>query len=333
MVGTVDASGLPEGRLVLSVLSGNHWREVRADWGEFGEQSTDSAIFSRSGRSLVVWGDRGWALYEVRTTGPRLVKRTPRASPAEDAAEDPLVLDVRALGSDDFLLLGADGVRRLDADGDLTSAHAPDCRDAREMRRSDCVAIEVSPKNGTAWMLRRDGTVTIWDPEDEHGRGTTRRLGLLSDDFQPLGLRFRDDGERVAVVLRDELVVANPATGVRDHRLPVRGHTMIGAYGSDGRIVLASGFGHGSSSDTELWSEHGEEPIAALGLLWPEGAWRTAGNALHYGTDWGIGKIPLDKDTLVKTLCGPLGDYDPRALRENLPPASYAKAPCSADLR
>ncbi|CCK31054.1 hypothetical protein BN159_6675 [Streptomyces davaonensis JCM 4913] len=330
VVGTVDASALLEGRLVLSVRGGNRWRELRADWGEFGMQSPDSAVFSRSGRALVAWGDMGWALYEVGTTGLRLVRKAPDGGPSPTG--DPLVRDIRALGSDDFLMLGAGGVQRLGADGGLTSAHAPDCGDPRVKSQAHCLAVEVSPKNGTAWVLRRDGTVTFWDPEDESGHATTRRLGLLPDDFQRLGMRFRDDGERLAVMLRDETVVVNPATGERDHQLPARGNTMIGAYGSDGRIVLASGFGHGAS-DAELWSEHGEEPIGSLGTLWSDGAWRIADNVLHYGTDWGIGTIPLDEGSLVKTLCGSLGDYDPRALREDLPPAAYAKAPCAADPR
>ncbi|MGW7297771.1 nSTAND1 domain-containing NTPase [Streptomyces sp. NPDC054829] len=319
MVGTARASALPEARLLISVRAGKHQRELHVTGTDFSE-GADSVVFSRSGRFLVIFGDTGWALYERRPTELRLVR---------EAKGAPSVRDIRSLDDDDFLVLGTDRVQRLDSRGDLTSAHAPDCDDGG--RRAPCLAIEVSPKDGTAWVLRQDGTVTFWDPEDAEGRRTTWRVGPLMDASHRLGLRFRDDGERLAVMLRDGLALLDPGTGQERRRLPVRQKPVIAAYGSDGRIVLASGYNSGSG--VELWSEDREKPEGLLDGLAEEGAWRIHNNVLHYGTEWGTWQIPLNPDALVKALCVPLTGYDPPTLRKDLPPASYEKAPCPAKPR
>ncbi|SBT92939.1 Trypsin-like peptidase domain-containing protein [Streptomyces sp. DI166] len=297
VVGEAHASALSEARLVIAVGTGKHRRQLRTKRAGFSADS-DSVVFSRSGRFLVAFGDTGWALFERGSTGLRLVRR------AIDVKADPAVRDVRSLSGDDFLVLGKGGVQRLDSRGDLASAHAPGCDDPES---SPCLAIEVSPRDGTAWVLRQDGTVTFWDPEEAEGRGTTWRLGPLRDEHHRLGLRFRDDGERVAVMLRDGLAVLDPDTGEELRRLPVGDQPVVRAYGADGHMVLTSV--HNSGSGAGLWSEEGEQAIGLLDGLWEESAWRIDEDGLHYGTDWGIWRIPLNPDALVKALCVPLADY------------------------
>ncbi|MDL2076706.1 serine protease [Streptomyces sp. GXMU-J15] len=313
VVGSAHASASSASRLVLSVVGGKHWRELRSGEG------FDSVVFSRNGRFLVVFGPTGWERYEVGPTallpaGKRL-----------EAKADAYVRDIRALGSGDFLVLGADGLQRIDSRGHLTPVHGHDCRDRRN--QAHCSAIEVSPKDGTVWVLRQDGTVTSWDPKDTRGDSTRLRLGPLADEFDRLGFRFRDDGERLAVMLRDELVLVDPDTG-RERRLPVRQQSMVSAYAADGQILLTY-----DDSSAELWSEDGDEAAGHWEGLWAHGAWRLDDDVLHYGTEWGTRRIPLNPDALVQALCVPLTGYNPPTLRKDLPPAAYEEAPCPAKPR
>ncbi|MBD0842449.1 serine protease [Streptomyces sp. TRM68416] len=326
VLGSSRASARDTDRITLSVLGGQRLRgrQVGSErpWS-FGEPS--GAVFSRDESRLAVWSDLGWALYKVRPTGLDVVRIHPdeRRSPEEN----PLARDIRPLGNEDFLMLGAKGVQRLDRDGLLTSAHAPDCREPRVRNPLRCLAVEVSPRDGTAWVLRRNGKITRWNPQDGSGRRTTRQLGLPPDHFDRRGMRFRDDGGHLAVLLRDAMVLIDPVTARGTRRVAVEKHGVIGAYGSDGRMVLVPPADY-SAEQVELWSEKRKEALGPLDAFWLYGAWRIVGDVLYHGNESGVWKIPLDSSVLAGTLCTVLGDHNPLARRADLPAAAHKGALC-----
>lgn len=326
-VGSTDSMAGEETRVVLSVLDGTRLRDHPVGGGEVtSDHGFGAPVFSGNGRFLVVWGrELGWELYEVRTDELHLI--TSHVKKPDSARPRSVVRGVRPLGKEDFLMLGAEGVQRIDRDGDVTSAHAPDCREPREKNPTHCLAVEVSPKDGTAWVLRRNGRLTSWEPDGGGERRTSGQLGVLADGPSRSGMRFREDGERLAVVLRDQTVLVDPATRQVTRQLPTSGHDAIGTYSRDGWMVLLPDLDD-DAAVTELWKEDGEEAVGRLGTLRYYGAWRIAGEVVHHGTESGVQNVPLDRDTLLDTLCDALGDYDPRSLHVGLDSAAQKGAPC-----
>ncbi|MEE1751178.1 trypsin-like peptidase domain-containing protein [Streptomyces sp. SP18CS02] len=308
VLGSSTASALPQLRFTVSVFAGERLREQRiTPVGVATTEHESRVVHSADGRRLVVWGKLGWVLYEVRATGLKPVKHHLEA-PA-DPDRDPVVRDVRALGGQDFLLLDKHGIRQLREDGRTAPVHAPDCGERNPRSVAYCLAIAVSPKaDGTAWMLRRDGTLTSWDPDDGGVRRHTVAVGLPADGFEPRGLRFRDDGKRLAVVLRDRTAVLDPATRQVEHRMPTPLMSGIVAYASDGHMVFVKKEeGVANFGKVEVWSDNGAEALADFGELWTEGAWRFDHGTLHTAGRWGSWVFPLDEDKLVARLCRALG--------------------------
>ncbi|MCX5562889.1 trypsin-like peptidase domain-containing protein [Streptomyces sp. NBC_00038] len=330
VLGSSTAHDLPKRQDTVSVFTGERLREQQVAPGSVAFFEFDgSIVHSADGRRLVVWGELGWVLYEVRATGLEPVAHQLEA-PA-DPEPDPVVRDVRALGGQDFLLLDKHGIRRLHGDGRMSSAHAPECGEPNPRSVTYCLAVAVSPKqDGTAWVLRRDGTLTSWDPDDDGVRRHTVTVGLPADGFRPQGLRFRDDGNRLAVVVRDWTTVLNPVSRRVEHRMPTPLMTGIVAYAGNGHMVFVKLEGNATNvGNVEVWSDDGAAALADFGKFWTNGAWRFAHGALHAAGRWGSWSFPLDDDTLVTRLCRALGDYDPPHLHKDARPNSYRGSPCA----
>ncbi|MFE5894859.1 trypsin-like peptidase domain-containing protein [Streptomyces sp. NPDC056462] len=328
VLGSSTASALPQQRFTVSVFAGERLREQRVAPGVASNVHKIRVVHSADGRRLVVWGELGWVLYEVRATGLEPVEH--HLEDPVDPDRDPVVRDVRALNGQDFLLMDKHGIRQLRGNGRMASAYAPDCGETNPHSIAYCLAVAVSPKqDGTAWLLRKDGTLTSWDPDDGGERRHTLSVGLPADGFDPRGLRFRDDGKRLAVVLRDRTALLDPATRRVESRMPTPLMSGVVAYADDGHMVFVKREeGVTNFGKIEVWSDDGTEPLADLGELWTEGAWRFDNGTLHTAGRWGSWSFPLDEDTLVVRLCRILGDYNPPRLHERVRRGSYRGTPC-----
>ncbi|MET9441117.1 serine protease [Streptomyces sp. NPDC006610] len=329
-LGSSSASSRSQRRDTVSVFSNGGLRGERVTPSGVSAYEWDgSVVYSADGRRLVVWGDRGWALYSVTSRG--LDPVTQQLEPPADTETNPAVRDVRPLGGGDFLLLDARGVRRLQGNGRLSSAHAPACRERNPRSGDYCLAIAVAPtQNPTAWVLRGNGTLTSWDPYDGRVRRHHVPVGLPPDEFEPRGLRFRDDGRRLAAVTRDHTAVLDPATRRIERRMPTPLASGIAAYAADGHMMLLKNRdGSLNFAGLELWTEHGDEPLADFGETYSDGAWRFSSGTLHIAGRWGSWSFPLDDDALVARLCRFLGDYDTPRVHDGVRPVAYQGPPCA----
>ncbi|WP_411148775.1 trypsin-like peptidase domain-containing protein [Streptomyces sp. A30] len=292
------------------------------------EESASFLAVSRNGHRAVVWGYQGWALFHL--TSKKVTRVDRGRDPAETSAGPPLVRDVQPLGGGDFLVLGRDGVRRLDGGtGDLSSSPGSDCEERDLGRPEYCVALAVAPgEEREALVLQRDGTVRTWSLVDG-SPGPSKDFGEGSDSTSG-SVRYRDDGKRVAVAVGDRVVVWDPRTN-HVRQLYTGSPERIALFGNDGHLVLMDPYA--SRSEAELWSEHNDQLIGRLEPPRSEGAWHLTDGTLHNGTEWGTWEIPLKESALAAGLCRAIGDYDPPALREDLPPAAYKKAPCPKNPR
>ncbi|MEV0176447.1 serine protease [Streptomyces sp. NPDC050803] len=288
------------------------------------KDSWPSLTVSGNGRRAVVWGDWGWTLYHL--TSEKLT-RVEHARDLSDTSTS-VVRDVQPVGSGDFLLLGRNGVQRLDGSkGRLTRSKGADCDEKDDENPRYCVALAVSPGKGhEALALQNNGTARTWSlvdgsegPYEDFGDGSDSSAGSVL---------YRDDGGRVAVAVREGVFVWDPGSG-HVRQLDPGYLARVALFEKGGRLVLTDA--ESSPTEADLWSEHHDRLIATLSAPRPEGAWHLSDDTLRNGTEWGTWEIPLEQSALAEGLCRAIGTYDPPALRENLPPAAHTKALCPGE--